>query len=420
MGLGKLGLPCALVLAQHHQVQGYDVSDKPWDILGRRAEPMQEQGIGALLADEGHRIGRAASVIDLVRQCEVIFVAVQTPHAPGYGGDRPMPEDPWDFDYSYLAQACRDITAAAEAQQKHVVVVIVSTVLPGTTDRLLRPELDSDFVEMAYSPQFIAMGTTIADFANPEFVICGTDRSDSGVRAALRSVFQPVHGDDRLFHCDITTAEAIKVFYNTFVSLKIVWANHVMELCAGVGADCDLVVDALERATDRVISPKYLRGGMGDGGACHPRDLIAMSWLEDRLGSSTTLFRSLAVARELQTQWLADLVRHYAALTGYEVQILGISYKPGSNLVDGSPALLLASYLADIPFAQYDPHAEPHGAQLSLSFESPQVYVIATRHEEFRDWGFVPGSVVIDPFGYIADREQLTVVRPGRRGISRS
>lgn len=412
IGLGKLGFPCALVLAQHHEVIGYDVSERPWDIISGAAEPMREAGLTDLLA-VSKGILRAGSTFEVVEHSDVVFVAVQTPHEPRYGGERPMPEfESADFDYSFLVQACREVCHAAKAGRKNVTMVIVSTVLPGTINRVIRPLLNS-WVSLAYSPQFIAMGTTIADFTNPEFVICGSD--DRAARDMMLEVLGPVQGRGRLFWCDIITAESIKVLYNTFISMKIVWANHVMELAHKTGADCDKVVDALELATDRVISPKYMRGGMGDGGACHPRDLIAMAWLEERVGMSTYLFSTLARSREYQTGWLASLVRHHVGLTGYPVMILGRAYKPGSDLTDGSPALLLASYLEDLSPRQWDPHTvnEP----LVSVFEGPMIYVIATMHAEFTQIKFHDGSIVIDPFGYIPDQgERVTVIRVGRQG----
>jgi UDPglucose 6-dehydrogenase len=412
VGLGRLGLPCALVLAQYHKVYGYDVSQKPWQILRGELPPMQEEGIGELLRDTDHYIARADSVDHVVAAADIIFVAVQTPHSPEFGGEKPVPAgEGADFEYAFLVQACRDVARAAEKQFKRVTLVVVSTVLPGTTDRLIRPVLN-DLVTLVYSPQFIAMGTTINDFRNPEFVICGADNLPEANRQLL-SVFYPVHQAEKLFLTDIVTAESIKVYYNTFISMKIVWANHIMEMCHKTGADCDDVFDALSLATDRVISPRYMRGGMGDGGSCHPRDLIALSWLEDKLDMSSPLFWSLSNFREYQTEWLAGVVRGYAKVTGLPVTILGASYKPGSDLTAGSPALLLREYLKDLrPL-----HLDSNVAGYSSSSESaePRVLVIATNHPEYVTHKFWPGSVVIDPFGNIPVQEGVTLIRVGRQ-----
>ena len=406
IGLGKLGAPCALVLAQHHEVYGYDVSDWAQQVIKGEIPPPQEEGIEDLLAS--HDLSVLPTVAAVVDASDVLFVAVQTPHAPQFGGETPLAGPPQDFEYAYLTQACRDVCNEAARQRKHITLVVVSTVLPGTTHRFIEPLL-SQWVDLVYSPQFIAMGTTIADFQNPEFVICGTSSPEGAVK--LGEVFGPVLGGDRLHVCDIDTAEAIKVFYNTFISMKIVFANMVMEVCHKTGADCDGVIDGLAKATDRVISPAYLRGGMGDGGACHPRDLIALSWLAGRLGLSYDLLGEMAVAREKQAGWLAEMAQDYSDQTSHPIVIMGEAYKPGSDLTYGSPARLLAHYLAGADPIVCDPHTRA-GSHCPAG---PVVAVIATRHPEFAEHKFTPGSVVLDPFGYIPDSPGVTVIRVGRK-----
>jgi len=410
VGLGKLGLPCALVMAQHHKVTGYDVSELPWKILYGQEPPPAEEGIGALLDDPRVRIDQASSIAEVVDASDVVFVAVQTPHAPAYGGEAPAPEQRSDFDYSALAQAVRSISAAAGA--KVITVAVVSTVLPGTCSRLLAPVL-GPAVRFAYTPAFIAMGTTINDYRNPEFQVVGSDGpSASYVGKAMARVFSPVHGGrDRTFLCRVEDGELIKVAYNTFISMKVTWANAMMELCHKTGADCDVLVDALSLATDRVVSPAYLRGGMGDGGACHPRDLIAMSWLAQRLDLSYDLMGELVKAREAQSAWLASLVQHHAAVSGLPVRVLGKAYKAGSPLTAGSPALLLAQHLGGLPGPeQHDPYAEP-----LPGFLEPALFVIATAHPEFFSMDYPEGSVIIDPWGQMPDHPGLTVIRVGRK-----
>lgn len=414
LGLGKIGLPIALCLAKHggHEVTGYDVREWPWHVLNGEAVPPQEEALAGLL-DPG-AIRRAGSVAQLVEHSDIIFVAVQTPHSPRYGGENPMPPEPRDFEYAYLIQACRDVCTTARIQRKPVTLAVVSTVLPGTVSRHIRPLLNS-WTRLIYTPQFIAMGTTISDFLNPEFVICGVD--DPIDAETLRRVLEPVHGADLLYVTGIENAEAIKVFYNCFISMKIVFANMVMEVCHKTGADCDEVTGALALATDRLISSRYMRGGMGDGGACHPRDLIALSWLAQRLDLSYDLLGQMARAREKQTAWLASLIREYREQTGLGVTILGKSYKPGSDLTDGSPALLLAHYLQDLRnLEQYDPHTP--GAEKLENYcrrMVPRVYVIAAAHDEFAVMDYPKHSVVIDPFAIVPDLPQVTVVRVGRK-----
>jgi UDPglucose 6-dehydrogenase len=196
-----------------------------------------------------------------------------------------------------------------------------------------------------YNPFFIAMGTTIPDFRNPEFVLVGTDGAHPGI---LREFYATIH-DRPVFVTTIKTAELTKVAYNTYIGLKIAFANTMMELCEKTGADVDDLVDALSMADRRLMGPAYLRGGMGDGGGCHPRDNIALSWLAREMGLSYDLFHALMECRERQTEWLASLIQEEQNSTSEfrEVEILGKAYKPETALTVGSPATLLANILKE-------------------------------------------------------------------------
>lgn len=403
IGLGKLGLPCALVLADvGHDVLGYDLDNEAVAARLDRAVDDGEAGLGELISRA--RLRLADDIDAVVKHADVVFVAVQTPHAPAYGGDVPAPATRADFEYTYLADACRAVCRAANAAEKDVTLVVVSTVLPGTCDRLIRPML-GDHVTLVYHPFFIAMGTTVADYRRPEFMLLGADRFEQ--IHPVREVYEEAWRDTRLAYMGIASAELTKVAYNTFISAKLVFANTLMEICHHTAADVDEVTEALALATDRVISPKYLSAGMGDGGACHPRDLIAMSWLAERVGLSYDLLGELAQAREAQTAWLADLVRSWCDRTGLPPFVLGKAYKPGSALTYGSPAVLLAGMLDAYAWDPYvDGQYPPPTAK---------VFVVGTRHDEFRKLNVPIGSVVIDPWGYIPDQHGVTVVRVGRK-----
>lgn len=410
VGVGRLGLPCALTLARAgHTMSLFDVSDRYLDVLAGRVGPPQEAGLPALIAEVGHQVYACKTVSEVVGQSDVVFVAVQTPHSPDYGGHTPAPTERRDFDYTALTSAVRAVCTAAAEEEKHITVVVVSTALPGTFNRHLRP-LVNEFVTVVYNPFFIAMGTTIHDFTHPEFVLVGADPdTQEHAELVLGRVYAEVHHRP-LQVMSIESAELCKVAYNTFISQKIVFANTIMEICHKTGADCDEVVDGLALASQRVTSAAYLRGGMGDGGACHPRDLIAMSWLAERLDLSTDLMGYLAGAREDQSRWLRDLAWAQAELRDLPIVLMGAAYKPESDLVDGSPALLLGEQLGDpVVF-------DPHVPRFSLPPDSvPSVFVITTKHAVWGSWEFPIGSVVVDPFGYIPDAPGVTVIRVGRK-----
>jgi UDPglucose 6-dehydrogenase len=349
IGLGKLGLPCALAAeAAGHDVRGYDTSPLVAEILKSRELPYVEKGAQELLS---HTRIKQDDPARLAEWADLAFIAVQTPHQPKYEGVTRLPETREDFDYGYLADAVQSVKGAK-------LVVVISTVLPGTMDRFDKlgylhvNELTDRADRLIYNPSFIAMGTTIPDFRDPEFVLVGTDGAHPG---PLREFYSKLH-EQPLFVTDIKTAELTKVAYNTFIGLKIAFANTMMDLCEKTGADVDDLVDALSLGNKRIISPTYLRGGMGDGGGCHPRDNIALSWLAREHNLSYDLFDALMVCRERQTDWLAELIEE----EGGDVEIMGKAYKPNTALTVGSPATLLANILTErnISFIHTDPLAD--------------------------------------------------------------
>jgi UDPglucose 6-dehydrogenase len=406
VGLGKLGLPTALAIeSRGHEVMGYDINPHVERYLIERQIPYREAGASDLLANTKLRF---ASVEEIVRECELIFLPVQTPHHPDYEGITRLPDSRVDFEYGYLVEAVKQVAAQAESQAEHVQVVVNSTVLPGTVEREIKPLLGT-YAHLVYNPAFIAMGTTINDFLHPEFVLIGVDPDNEEGAKQLSSFYSTLH-DRPTFVTDVKTAELIKVSYNTFIGAKIAFANTMMEICEKVGGNVDDLTEALSLATNRIVSPKYMGAGMGDGGGCHPRDNIAMSWLADKLDLSHNLFEDLMRARENQTAWLAQLVEREQRDTGLPVLILGKAYKPETNLAVGSPALLLSHILDEMGVAHeiWDPYIdEPRSWPAAL-------YFIATAHPEFEEFDFPAGSVVLDPWRTTTEREGVRVIGIGK------
>lgn len=402
VGLGKLGGPCSAALAHYgnHTVYGYDPTGHAIDSAGLTP------------------IERVSSADDVVKHADdVIFIAVQTPHVQRFDGARLLPVDviPEDFEYGYLVNAVASIARAALRQRKVITIVIISTVLPGTTSRELRPLLNS-YTRLVYHPFFIAMGTVVNDFVNPEFMLLGCDNTDDATRVA--SLYQDIHQAPPGI-MTIASAELAKVAYNTFISTKIVFANTIAQLADATGADVDEVTDALKLATDRVISPKYLTAGMGDGGGCHPRDNIALSALAQRF-DVVDFMGALNIARESHARWLASVAQHWAEMSRLQIVLLGKSYKPQIDMTDGSPALLLADIFRenDTSFFHCDEYVDtaPETEWCEqFTGADPYVFFIATRHDEYANYPFPAGSVVIDPFGFIQQREHITLVTPGRK-----
>lgn len=378
IGLGKLGLPIAKTMALKHEVMGYDVLP---------VRGLFQQGV--------HRTN---SIDHLVTSSEVIFVAVQTPHDWKYEGILPYQGESEDFNYSYLRDVAENIVKHVKPDQT---VAIISTVLPGTLRREIFPILRNK-CRICYNPFFIAMGTEQKDFLSPEFVLIGRDYPHDSIK--LEEFYLAFHSEDKLVKMGIESAELTKVAYNCCISQKIALANALMEICHKVpGCRLSQVTGALKKATDRIVSPRYMDGGMGDSGGCHPRDGLAMSWLAKKLNLSYDPFAASMTARTKQTEWLADLIEEQHKKTGLPVVLLGKSYKPETDLTIGSCGILLGVILEKrgIKFSHYDRLDEISGDSFPAGMKTA-LYFIATKHREFKECPWPFGSAVIDPFRYIA------------------
>jgi UDPglucose 6-dehydrogenase len=212
VGLGKLGLPCALAIDKKgHQVFGYDINPNVREILDTRILPYREKGATELL--ENHNI-KWSDLSGVVSSSDIIFVPIQTPHDPKYEGVTRLPEERIDFDYSWLKEGMTSLAKEIEKQKVEKTVIIISTVLPGTIQNEIKPVLNQ-YVKLCYNPFFIAMGTTIDDFTSPEFVLFGVEDGEAFNEA--KKFYSTIH-DRPIYKCSIEEAEMIKVTYNTYIT----------------------------------------------------------------------------------------------------------------------------------------------------------------------------------------------------------
>ena len=251
VGLGKLGLPVAYAIA----ARGLTVFGHDPLVTGPPEDTTHEEGLADAITAGRDRVW-FTPLSTVVKECDVIFVAVQTPHQPRFEGVTPLPADRADFDYSFLVQVCKHISEQADKQHKPVTVAVISTVLPGTLQRCVIPVL-GDRVRLAYNPSFIAMGTTVRDFLDPEFVLLG------GASHAVDRVYKCILDGPRRVYTSIENAELIKVAYNTFIGLKIAYANTLMEICHKTGCDIDQVTERTQARGPPPHQPGLL--GWGDG-----------------------------------------------------------------------------------------------------------------------------------------------------------
>ncbi len=408
VGLGKLGLPCAVSASScGHDVMGYDIDASR---MSHNPQPYQEAGPNGS-GDFNDWLAKSAVMFgtleEVCKHADIIFLAVQTPHQPQYEGVTRIPFERADFDYSWLKQAVVDVVRHVSTP---TVLAIISTCLPGTMTREISPLL-SEYTKLVYNPFFIAMGTTMRDYLEPEFVLLGAN--DPWAATTVENFYRTI-GSASVRRMSIESAELTKVCYNTWISAKIALANTVMEICEAIpGADCDEVSEALKSAHRRIVSPAYMSGGMGDGGGCHPRDNIAMSWLAGELNLSFDIFDSVMSCREEQANWLADIVVDNSKGLDLPVIILGYAFKPHTNLTVGSPAELVAMFIREqgINPILIDEHVDPD----THLPDTPAVILLGCRHPEYATMQFPEGCVVIDPFRMIEDSQAHTVLRLGEK-----
>ncbi len=225
MGMGKLGLPVALAIeGKGHKVIGYDPSPQVQEIV--KSKKLQYKEIYAQGYLDKSKI-EIKSVEEVVKHSDIIFVPIQTPHDTQFEGSTRIPDERKDFDYTYLKNGLVELDIELEKQKKEVVVVVISTVLPGTIRKEIMPYL-SDWTKLCYNPFFIAMGTTIEDFLRPEIILSGVDDDEAAKKAKK---FYRTINHAPFYDTTIENAELIKVAYNTFIGTKIAYVNTLMEMC---------------------------------------------------------------------------------------------------------------------------------------------------------------------------------------------
>lgn len=354
IGLGKLGASMAAAIAdQGHEVVGVDVDQETVDLVNEGKAPVHETDLDATLRANRDRIRATKDHREAVLETDVSFVVVPTPS-----------DEDGAFSLQYASWAFREIGQALRDKDEHHLVVLTSTVLPGSTRYGLLPGLEEasgktpgeDF-GLCYSPEFIALGSVIEDFLNPDFTLVGEYDEDSGRR--LERVYgELLENDPPCKRMSLENAELAKIAVNTYVTTKITFGNMLADLCERVpGGDVDAVTDAL--GEDHRIGHEYLTGALGYGGPCFPRDNVALGHFAQQLDTRADLAETTdRVNREIPDRLLDRLGP--AIGDGETVAVLGLAYKPHSHIVEESQGVLLARRLSKrgARVVAYDPLAK--------------------------------------------------------------
>ena len=406
IGLGKLGMDCAEVFAEKHTVRGYDIY------------PRSSNSV------------KVCSIEDTIEQSEWIFIAVPTPHSEGYDGSIPSSHmEPKDFGHQAVIDAIHNVNQYATSPKK---IVLISTVLPGTTRRKFYSLLDKQH-EFLYNPYLIAMGSVKWDMVNPEMIMIGTEDGNPNTLAGeLIDIYKTIMQNNPRYEIGTwDECEAIKIFYNTFISAKVGLVNMIQDFALRIGhINVDVVTDALARSTMRIMGPKYMTAGMGDAGACHPRDNIALRWLAKEYDIGYDLFDTVMHAREIQAKNLAQFLFDTALQDGKAFGLLpivihGKAYKPDVPYCIGSYSTLVGHYLKELGVSvkYVDPLADDPVDVVS-TVDAPAVFLWAHNRKITYEYTgdqqdtlpyckIQPGSIIVDPWRKLSSTPDVKVVHYG-------
>ncbi len=353
IGLGKLGLCSAACFADKgHHVLGVDSDEEHIAALRNGQCPIDETGLSALL---DRCRGHMEFTVDYgyaVRNSEITLITVPTPSdANGR------------FDNAYVEAVLDRIAPALKAKKTFHVVGVVSTVMPTTCQCVFVPMLEKLTGKMCgrdfgfvYNPEFIALGSVIHDFLHPDLLLVGA--SDARSAQLCRQLYECVVESDPYYAVmNLTNAEITKLSLNCYVTMKISFANELAALCERIpGADVDVVTSAV--GADTRVGRRYLRGGLGFGGPCFPRDNLAFQRCAEDAGAQARLSPRVVEVNDDVVHRLFDMIGEHSG-PGSTVTLLGLSYKPGTHIIEESQSVTLATRLLDAGYKvrMHDPRA---------------------------------------------------------------
>jgi UDPglucose 6-dehydrogenase len=392
IGLGKLGMPMAAVLAHKgHTIVGVDVNPRYVEAVNHGRAPVNETGLQEMIDRNRERLSATSSIEDAVLATDVTFIMVPTPSDPD-----------GRFSLRHVLSAADHIGPALRKKQAWHLVVLSSTVMPGSVESALQPALErlsgkkagQDF-GLCYNPEFIALGTVIRDMLNPDMILIGESDARSG--DILQELYTGVcDSNPRFNRMNFVNAELTKLSVNTFITTKISYANMLAQICETLpGADVDVVTSAI--GCDTRIGQKYLRGALGYGGPCFPRDNVAFSALAGSNGVPALLAEATHDLNRRQIPRLTEKILSRLP-EGGTAGVLGLSYKPGTEVVEESQGLQLADSLlrSGARVVVYDPagmeNARRHlagrvvfAAGAADCARQADILAITTPWPEFRD-----------------------------------
>jgi len=406
IGLGKLGA-CMLAsfASRGFKVIGVEIDKKRAELLQKGKSFHFEPQLEEYLTKYKNNITITDDYRDAILNTDTTFIVVNTPT-----------DSDGAFSTEQLKPACKKIGTILQEKRGYHLVVVTCTIMPGTMRNVVLSSIESisgkivtkDF-GLCYNPEFIALGSVIRDFLNPDFVLIG--ESDSKAGDLLTGIYEKLLEDPKVRRMSLENAEVTKIALNSYVTMKISFANLLAELCEKIpGGNVDVITESL--GMDRRIGKNYLKGAMSFGGPCFPRDNRAFSVAAKRYGIKMELPDVTDRVNQGHMEYVADLVSRYCG--SGKVAILGGSYKPNSDVIEASPSIEIAKHLVKkgIKVTIHDPVALKNiqteysnifecKESISECLKGADVCVIATPWDQYKnlnadDFKEMNGSVIID------------------------
>ncbi len=418
VGSGYVGTTVAACLADlGHEVVNIEIDREVVDTINAGEAPIHESGLAERIAEHAGTNLRATTDYAAVRDTDVTFLCLPTPQA-----------DDGSLDLAVMRAGSESLGRALATKDDEHLVVVKSTVLPGTTEDVVGPILESesgtrvgDGLEFAMNPEFLRMGTAVTDFLEPDKVVVGATSED--VAATLRELYAPILSREgtALVETDIREAELIKYANNAFLASKVSLVNELGNIANEYGADAYEVLEAV--GLDDRISERFMRSGLGWGGSCFPKDVDALRAGAREQGYEPALLDAVVAVNDAQPRRLVDSLATHVDLEDARITVLGLSFKPGTDDIRKSRALAVIEYLQSrgATVVAYDPVAMENVRPMYPDVEYAESVadaladadgaVVATDWPEFDDLAFdgMAQRVVVDGRRIDVDEAELDV-----------
>ena len=397
VGSGYVGVTTGVGFAElGNDVTFIDVDENKIKAINSAKPPIFEKGLEELMNKNRDKY-KATNNYESILDTDITFICVGTPS-----------KDDGSIDLSFVESAAREIGKMLKRKDGFHTVVVKSTVVPGTTEEVVKPLIEKESGKRAFedfglamNPEFLREGSAVDDFFNPDRIVIGV--KDDKTREVLEMLYSP-------FNCpklvtDIKTAEMIKYASNAFLATKISFANEIGNICKKLGIDAYEVFKGV--GLDHRINPAFFRAGIGFGGSCFPKDVKALIAKARDVGEEPKLLKAVMDVNEGQPMRLIELLKkHIPNLRGKKVGVLGLAFKPDTDDIRESRAIPIVEELlkGQAEILAYDPKAMDNFKQLFPQIryaETPNevlnadAVLIVTEWKEFEQLDY-KGKIVID------------------------